>query len=118
MLKNIKDKAHETKEHYKIKRIERKRLAKEEEIKKEKAETKRLEKESQAIIEERNRLLNLDNKELMVEAILAIRGFYSDYIEMQNRIKLIQDKIEELEIDVAHLSCEMGSDSSSDDSDY
>ena len=105
MLNHIKKKVSDTKENHRLRKIERERIAKEEMVKKETAAAEKLRKESQAILEERERLIDLDNKELMVEAVLAIQ----DELEfVQNRITEIERDIESLrdEIRYSSSSCE------------
>lgn len=113
MLNNIKKKVSDTKENHRLRKIERERIAKEEMVKKETAAAEKLRKESQAILEERERLIDLDNKELMVEAVLAIRGFYSRYLEIQDELEFVQNRITEIERDIESLRDEIRYSSSS-----
>ena len=59
---------------------------------------------------ERNRLLGLNEKEILVEAIFAIRGFYSDFeklkikqVEMQTDIDNIYDSLSDLRNQINNL---------------
>ena len=61
------------------------------------AEQEELKKKQDEIEAEKKRLLELDNKALLVEAVLAIRGFYQTFSEAQARISELEDSVSELE---------------------
>ena len=49
------------------------------------------------------RLCNLNDKELLVELIFAVRGFYKQLIETEDSLQDIADKIDEFEERISHL---------------
>ena len=68
-----------------------------------KAKEEQLLAQKQAIQEEKDRLMKMDQKELLAEAILAIRGFYEDYKIVLLRLGDAEDDIVNLQEEVASL---------------
>ena len=75
-----------------------------------------LEQEAQKIQTEKERLLSLDDKGLMVELILAVRGLYSqiEYIQGQQdslseRVDNIESDISSIRSDISDLESRLGS---------
>ena len=73
-------------------------------------------KEAQKIQTEKERLLSLDDKGLMVELILAVRGLYSqiEYIQGQQdslseRVDNIESDISSIRSDISDLESRLGS---------
>lgn len=63
--------------------------------------------EKRAIEDEKNRLLGLDDKSLMVELICAVRGFYSSFKELNERFSDLSDYINELEYRISIAEAEI-----------
>ena len=79
-------------------------------------EEERLQQEAQKIQTEKERLLSLDDKGLMVELILAVRGLYSqiEYIQGQQdslseRVDNIESDISSIRSDISDLESRLGS---------
>ena len=65
---------------------------------------------------EKERLLSLDNKELLVELIFAVRGFYNQVEQIEKKQSELADKIvgiesylADLELDICNLESEINS---------
>jgi len=100
MLEGIRDKVKEQMELQEQKRILRKKAKLEKELKKANEEKEKLRLEQEKIQAERDRLSNLSEKELMAEAIMALRGFYSQFEELQKEQEEIHYRVCELEDDI------------------
>lgn len=57
----------------------------------------------QKIQAEKERLLALDEKGLMVELILAMRGLYSQVEDIRIQQEVLSDKIEDIESDICSI---------------
>ena len=57
----------------------------------------------QEIQAEKERLLALDEKGLMVELILAMRGLYSQVEDIRIQQEVLSDKIEDIESDICSI---------------
>ena len=73
-------------------------------------EQARIEAKEKALETEKAKLLQMDNKELMVELIFAIRGFYAEFLElktlhneMAETLEDVENRLRDLEIDVDDL---------------
>lgn len=97
-------KAKEARQKKKLEKIEQQ---KERELAIAKKRQAELEAEQEKIVAERNRLLGLDTNELIVEAILAIRGFYNEFIDLRDRIEDVEADIENLESKLASIKEEL-----------
>ena len=51
--------------------------------------------EIQSIEDEKQRLLGLDDKALMVELVFAVRGFYSDFQELNKQYSDLHEMVED-----------------------
>ena len=51
--------------------------------------------------------MSLDEHEMMAELVFAVRGFYSEYEQMQNVLNRALERIEQLEEDVSELDSEL-----------
>lgn len=61
-------------------------------------------------------MLALDDKEIKVEIILAIRGFYAQFSQMADDLDTLENQVAELDSDVADLYSRISSlESNSDD---
>lgn len=74
------------------------------------------EKEKVRLRMEKERLLSLDNKELLVELIFAVRGFYNQVDQIEKKQSELEDKIigiesyiADLELDICNLESEINS---------
>ena len=74
------------------------------------------EKEKFRLCMEKERLLSLDNKELLVELIFAVRGFYNQVDQIEKKQSELEDKIigiesyiADLELDICNLESEINS---------
>ena len=70
-------------------------------------EQKKIEKEKRKIEEEKNRLIQMDNKELFVEAIFALRGLYNKIEKIEIQQKELASKINSLEINISCLESDI-----------
>lgn len=66
-------------------------------------EQAQLEEEKTAILKERERLLSLDEKALMVEMILAMRGLYATIKDIEKQQEVLTGNIEDMESDIYRL---------------
>ena len=69
-----------------------------------KEEEEKLLAELEAIQEEKERLIGMDQHEILAEAIMAIRGFYQEFIELKKQQDKLLSQIDSLESEVAALS--------------
>ena len=92
----VKEKAQQAQERIKQKSLERKRKKVERELERKQEIEAQIAYEKSLYEEEKNRLVSLSEKELIAEGILAIRGFYNEFIELK-------EAQEELENDIARL---------------
>lgn len=81
---------------YKIKTEERKRMEAEKRIEEELMEQARIKAEKDA-------LLNLSEKELMVEAIMALRGYNLRITKIESQQVDIEDRLDSLESDITDI---------------
>lgn len=96
MLKRVKAKLNAIKEENVIRREERARIARE--IAEENAR-----KESARIQAEKDALMALSEKELMVEAIMALKGYNTRLNNIEKQQNDLKDTINSLESDVSSL---------------
>lgn len=89
-------------------RRERRRLKElqlqEEKLRKIKEEEEKAATAAQQIQQEKERLLQLNKEEMLVEAIFAIRGFYNEFLTLKEEQRALAERVEELESDVEALS--------------
>ena len=93
------------------------RLAKEERIRRaeERAriERERIEeaarKERERIQAEKDQLMSLSEKELMVEAIMALRGYNTRILNIEQKYIDLEDRVDSLEWDVSSLESDISS---------
>ena len=95
-LKKGKDERHK-------KRLEKKRIRLEQVAADAAREKERLQQEAQKIQAEKDRLLSLDDKGLMVELVLAMRGLYSQIEEIQIRQDTLTTKMKDIESDISSI---------------
>ena len=95
--------AGKTVDDYKRKQVGRRARKLEEQLAREREEQKRVEAERTAIEEERERLVRMSEKELMAEAILAIRGLYHEFVALREKQTMLTEKITELETDLSDV---------------
>ncbi|MBR5597073.1 MAG: hypothetical protein IKW30_06680 [Lachnospiraceae bacterium] len=92
-----------------IKRIQKEnaeRLEQQQKVIEARQEAKRLAEEEEKINVEKEKLMNLSEKELLVEAVLALRGIYSrierledDYEDLEDTIHDLKKKVKSAETD-------------------
>lgn len=111
MLEKAKQKFDSMKEERTKKKAEKERMRLEAEAEELRIMQERLAQEREVLETEKNRLLQLDDKALMVELIFAVRGFHeefttikgrqneleNDLADMNSRLDLLADDIESLE---------------------
>ena len=112
----IKEKINQATDKLKVKKAEREHRLLQQKAEVERREAAHLAAEKAAIEAEKCRLLDLDEKELMVELIFAVRGFYARIIELKDRIADIDNEIDSLESRISELEDDIG-DLSSESSD-
>jgi len=66
-----------------------------------------LEQEARKIQAEKDRLLSLDDKGLMVELILAMRGLYSQIEEINIQQEALSAKIADIESDISSIQSDI-----------
>ena len=71
------------------------------------AKKSRVEKEKAEILEERKRLSELSTNEILAEAIMTLRGFYSRFEELEDSYQGINSRIDDLESDIDSLKSEI-----------
>ena len=75
----LKDKFVQISENAKLRKLEKAKLLDERKVEEARKAQQKLMTEIQSIEDEKQRLLGLDDKALMVELVFAVRGFYSDF---------------------------------------
>lgn len=110
MLEKLKENAAKAKEDRRRRKAEKEKVRLQQEIESARREEKRLAEEKAVIEAEKARLLTLSDKEIMVEMIFAIRGFYSRFLELEEeqsfitkRIDDMEDRISDVESDIENL---------------
>ena len=88
---------------FKNKRQAKKLHKTEAKLQKAKEEEALLIEKQRAIQAERDCLMNMSQQELLAEAIMAIRGFYAEFLDMQNRIDDLESDISSLEAEIRSL---------------
>lgn len=83
----------------------------EKKLQEEKLAQEKIEEEKRAIQKEKERLMQMDQHELLAEAIMAVRGFYKEFEDLKIRQKMIEGQITVLAAEIAA----MGSDDDDDD---
>ena len=105
----LKDRFAQYGESAKLKKLEVEKHRTERKAEKARKEQEQVIAEKQAIEDEKNRLLALDDKTLMVELIFAVRGFYSKYQELDMRCSELHDLVDELEDRIISVESDIGS---------
>ncbi len=90
-------------EKVKHKRSERKLEKEKKALRMKELEKQRIEIEKQKIEKEEERLRNLDSKEVQVELIKAMRGFYRQFEELQEITNELEQEIQTLKINISFL---------------
>lgn len=90
-----------------IRKNEKKRKKLEEEANQDILKQQMIEKKKEKIQLEKDRLLSLNDKELMVESIFAIRGFYNKVSKIESQQEEIIDRIKQIEADLASLESDV-----------
>ena len=117
MLEKTKNAVGDIKRNVHQKQLDRKRQRAEKELEEQKAEQARIEKEQEKINKEKERLCAMNTNELLAEAILALRGFYARFEELEASYSSISDRIDDLESEIDNLRSEIYSSSSENDDD-
>ncbi len=106
-VKGVKEGFEEANIKYKQEELERKRQAAERELEKARAEEAKKREEQVAIIKEKERLAGLSTNEILAEAVMALRGFYTKYEELEDYCKGMCIRIGDLEDDVLELQAKI-----------
>ena len=93
MFERFQEEYKKAQEKLKEQQLEKDRLQQEKVAAAAAREQERLQQEAQKILDEKNRLLSLDDKGLMVELILATRGLYSKLESIQKQQKNLSDRV-------------------------
>ena len=109
MLNKAKRAVDSLKEDMHRKKLEKAYSKKERELEEERLEAERIAREQEELLEEKERLCSLSEKELMVELIYAVRGFYNEFIEIKERNIELAESISDLEDDIEYLRSELNS---------
>lgn len=99
-ISGLKEDAHRRKE-------EKEQLARERREAEAKAEAERIAAEKARIQAEKDTLMSMDTKELLVEAVIALRGLYSQIENLESDQAALSERLEELASDVADLTYKM-----------
>jgi len=99
-MKNLAGKAVDD---YKRMSTERRVKKLEEQLRQDKEEQERLTLDRKAIEDERARLVEMTEKELMVEVILAIRGLYHEFAALKDKQTDLTNEITALENDLSSM---------------
>jgi len=102
MFEKVKGKIAEIKEENQHKREERERIARERAEEEARIERERIQAEKDA-------LMTLSEKELMVEAIMALRGYNTRLTIIEARQNDLDDRVGTLESDVSSLESDVSS---------
>ena len=114
---SIRDKINQAAEKRKLKKVEEEQERLRWQAEEERKRKEQLAAEKAAIAAEKLRLLALDDKEIMVELVFAIRGFYKKMTDLEDCIDVINNDIQSIEGRISDLEYEMENlkTSSSDD---
>ena len=107
MLEKAKQAVDDLKNDMEQKKLKKTYNRKMRELEENRLEEERIRDEQEEIQKEYDRLTSLSDKQLMVELIFAMRGFYSQVEELYSENCMISDKIEELESDIHCLKAQM-----------
>lgn len=99
MFDKVQESLKRSKDERQKKRLEKERLRLEKAAAEAAREEERLQQEAQKIQTEKERLLSLDDKGLMVELILAMRGLYAQIEDIQFQQITLTSRIEDIESD-------------------
>ena len=109
MLDKSKKFAKKVKDGIKQKKIELEYEQKKRELEEQKLEEKKKKREQELLQKEYDRLLAMDEKQLMVELIYAIRGFYSEQEKLKEQNAILDENINELKERIDSLEFELDS---------
>lgn len=70
-------------------------------------EQEQIEKAQKELETEKAELLQMSDKELMVELIFAVRGFYAKFQELKLSQKVVEDTLEDVEIRLSELETDV-----------
>ena len=93
----LKDKFVQISENAKLRKLEKAKLLDERKVEEARKAQQKVMTEKQDIENEKQRLLGLDDKALIVELVFAVRGFYSNYQELDKQCSDLHEMVEELE---------------------
>lgn len=79
----------------KLRKLEKAKLCNEREVEETRKAQQKVMTEIQSIEDEKQRLLGLDDKALMVELVFAVRGFYSDFQELNKQCSDLHEMVED-----------------------
>lgn len=115
---SIRDKFNQAAEKHKLKKAEKEQERLRRRAEEERKEKEQLAAQKAAIEAEKQRLLALDDKEIMVELVFAVRGFYKKMTDLEDCIDEINNDIQSIEGRISYLEYEIENlkTSSSDDS--
>ena len=91
----LKDKFVQISENAKLRKLEKAKLLDERKVEEARKAQQKLMTEIQSIEDEKQRLLGLDDKALMVELVFAVRGFYSDFQELNKQCSDLHEMVED-----------------------
>lgn len=90
-------------------RIQKEYVRRRTELEEERRKAERMKAEEEALNAEYDRLLDLDDKQLMTELIFAVRGFYSEMESIKVNSIRLSERLDELEDEVGRLESELSS---------
>ena len=107
MIQKAKQAVGDIKENIHKKKIQRTYSKKQKQLEEQLKEDERIKQEQQKLKAEYDRLSALDEKQMMVELIFAVRGFYSEMESLKIEYQELTSRINGLESDIESLRYEI-----------
>lgn len=107
MIDKVKKGFNNIKEEHSKKKAEKIKIKLEKEAAEIKAEQERLTAEKEALEQEKRRLLELSDKDLMVELIIAVRGFYTKVSDIEQAQEQMGTTLFEIDDRLNSLACDV-----------
>ena len=101
MFDKVQESLKKSKDERQKKRLEKERVRLEKAAAEAVREKERLQQEAEKIQAEKDRLLSLDDKGLMEELILAVRGLYSQMEYIQSQQASLSERVDDIESDIS-----------------
>jgi predicted nucleic acid-binding Zn-ribbon protein len=109
MIQKIQKEIKKKQDNYKIKRLKEEKNKLNNSIEQASFEQEKLQEQEKEINQEREQLLQLDDKNLKVELILAMRGVYNQIVDISTAQKNLSDEIKKLQERIAVIEDDISS---------